>query len=107
MIVLEKPPFLITRFKKVRETTEKICENLELEDYVIQPVDFVSPPKWHLAHTTWFFEVIILQKFSTKYKVFHPSYNYIFNSYYESLGERVGREYRGTLSRPTVKDILA
>ena len=106
MIILEKSTTLLERFKKIRKASESICQYLETEDFVIQPIDFVSPPKWHLAHTTWFFETIILAKFLKNYTVFHPSYNYIFNSYYESLGERVGREYRGTLSRPTVKDIM-
>lgn len=105
MVTLDAIQSLIKRYRKVRGITERLCKNLETEDYVIQPIDFVSPPKWHLAHTTWFFETIILQKFMKDYMVFHESYNYIFNSYYESLGPRVGREYRGTLSRPTVKDI--
>jgi ergothioneine biosynthesis protein EgtB len=94
------------KYQKVRSITERLCKNLETEDYVIQPADFVSPPKWHLAHTTWFFETMVLCKYVPDYKVFHESYNYIFNSYYESLGPRVGKEYRGTLSRPTVKDVF-
>lgn len=105
MVTLETIQALLKRYRRIRSITERLCKNLEIEDYVIQPVDFVSPPKWHLAHTTWFFETLILQKFMKDYMVFHESYNYIFNSYYESLGARVGREYRGTLSRPTVKDI--
>jgi ergothioneine biosynthesis protein EgtB len=106
MSTIERSTTLLSRYQKVRNISERLCKNLETEDYVIQPIECVSPPKWHLAHTTWFFETLILCKYVSDYKVFHESYNYIFNSYYESLGPRVGREYRGTLSRPTVKDVF-
>jgi ergothioneine biosynthesis protein EgtB len=94
------------KYMDVRKATEKICGPLETEDYVLQPITDVSPPKWHLGHTTWFFETFILNKFLEDYKPFHPQFNYIFNSYYESVGERVARVNRGNLSRPTVKDIM-
>lgn len=96
---------LLENYLSVRKLTETICEPLETEDYVIQPVDFVSPPKWHLGHTTWFFETFILIPHFTKYEVFNESYNFVFNSYYESVGARVIRTDRGNLSRPTVQDI--
>ena len=67
----------------------------------------VSPPKWHLAHTTWFFERVILQQFSKNYQPYNDQYYYLFNSYYQSFGDRWSRDIRGTLSRPTVKDIYA
>ena len=96
---------LITQYKSVRNHSEKICEPLQTEDYVVQPVVDVSPPKWHLGHTTWFFETMILKPFFTAYQEFDPNYNYVFNSYYESVGARVIRTDRGNLSRPTVADV--
>ena len=92
-------------YLKVRKHTEKICAPLQTEDYVVQPVVFVSPPKWHLGHTTWFFETFILKPFFMGYQEFNPEYNYVFNSYYETVGNRVIRTDRGNLSRPTVIEI--
>lgn len=94
-----------TQYKNIRERSEKICEPLETEDYVVQPVVDVSPPKWHLGHTTWFFETFILKPNFNGYKEFDPNYNYVFNSYYETVGARVIRTDRGNLSRPTVNDV--
>ena len=96
---------LLERYFSVRKYTEFICEPLVIEDYVVQPMADVSPPKWHLAHTTWFFEEMILTKFLKDYQRFHPRYSYLFNSYYEGVGERVSRPDRGNLSRPTVNDV--
>lgn len=96
---------LLSRFIAVRKYTESICEPLKVEDYVVQPVDFVSPPKWHLGHTTWFFETFILKKYVEDYVEFDKDYNYVFNSYYETVGARVIRTDRGNLSRPTVEDV--
>jgi len=96
----------LDKYFEVRKQTEKICAPLHTEDYVLQPMADVSPPKWHLAHTTWFFETFILSRFLGGYKPFHEMYNYIFNSYYESIGERVMRVDRGNLSRPTVSDVM-
>lgn len=96
---------LLATFDTVRRTTEGICQPLVTEDYVIQSMPDVSPPKWHLAHTTWFFERVILQQFSKDYHPYNEQYYYLFNSYYQSLGERWKRDIRGTLSRPTVQDI--
>lgn len=92
-------------FLETRQQTEIICKPLEIEDYVVQPIVDVSPPKWHLGHTTWFFEEFLLKKFADNYSLFHPEFAYVFNSYYESIGKRVIRTNRGNLSRPTVKDI--
>jgi ergothioneine biosynthesis protein EgtB len=89
----------------VRQQTEEICRPLEVEDYVIQSMPDVSPAKWHLGHTTWFFETFLLQKYYPQYKPYKEPYNYLFNSYYETIGERWGRANRGLLSRPTVKEI--
>lgn len=95
------------RYKSVRQRTEDICKPLQTEDYVVQPIADVSPPKWHIGHTTWFFETFILKPHAKGYKEFNPDYNYVFNSYYETVGARVIRTDRGNLSRPTVKDIYA
>ena len=97
---------LIGRYKKVRSTTEKICEPLATEDYVVQPMADVSPPKWHLAHTTWFFETFILSAFKNDYRVFDKDFSYFFNSYYESVGKRVIRVNRGNMTRPVTSEIM-
>ncbi len=97
---------LAERYLKVRKHTEHICSPLQTEDYVVQPVGDVSPPKWHIGHTTWFFETFILKPFATDYQEFNPEYNFVFNSYYETVGNRVIRTDRGNLSRPTVIDIM-
>lgn len=91
----------------VRQMTHALCQPLAIEDYVIQPVASVSPPKWHLAHTTWFFETFVLQPYRPDYTPYHPLYNYLFNSYYQHVGERWERPKRGALSRPTVQDVYA
>src|SRR5690606_19000219 len=91
----------------VRQQTVKICKPLRTEDYVVQPIEDVSPPKWHLGHTTWFFETFILKPFKSGYEVFHKDFAYVFNSYYESAGERVLQTNRGNLTRPTVDEVMA
>ncbi|UBZ08996.1 ergothioneine biosynthesis protein EgtB [Leeuwenhoekiella palythoae] len=91
---------------ETRTHTETLCKPLEIEDYVVQPIVDVSPPKWHLGHTTWFFEDFILKKFKTDYKEFDPNFSFVFNSYYESMGARVVRTDRGNLSRPTVREVF-
>ncbi|CAL65271.1 ergothioneine biosynthesis protein EgtB [Christiangramia forsetii] len=93
---------LIQLFKETRSDSEKICSFLETEDYVVQPVENVSPPKWHLGHTTWFFEEFVLKKYVDTHKLYDENTAYVFNSYYESVGEKVIRTNRGNLSRPTV-----
>jgi ergothioneine biosynthesis protein EgtB len=89
----------------VRNHSEKLCEPLETEDYVPQPVAFVSPPKWHLAHSTWFFETFILQAYKEDYTVFNTEFSFLFNSYYNSVGDRVLRTDRGNITRPTTKKV--
>lgn len=96
---------LLALFTETRKRSEKICSYLETEDYVLQPVVDVSPPKWHLGHTTWFFEEFILEKHAKEYILFDDRYAYVFNSYYESLGKKVMRTDRGNLSRPTVSEV--
>lgn len=96
---------LETFFLETREKTEELCKPLEIEDYVVQPVVDVSPPKWHLGHTSWFFEEFILKPFKKGYKIFNEDFAYVFNSYYETVGKRVLRTDRGNLSRPGVAEI--
>ncbi len=96
---------LIEKFKTIRAHTEVICAPLHTEDYVAQPIVDVSPPKWHLAHTTWFFETFILKVFKKDYTVFDTDFNFLFNSYYETIGKRVLRDSRGTLTRPETSKI--
>jgi ergothioneine biosynthesis protein EgtB len=95
---------LINRYKTVRSFTEKLCANLAIEDYVIQSMPDVSPTKWHLAHTSWFFETFILRDAVEDYRPFTSIYSYLFNSYYIKAGERFTRAKRGLLSRPTVEE---
>jgi ergothioneine biosynthesis protein EgtB len=97
---------LVKKYTDIRQYSEKICAPLEIEDYVVQPIVDVSPPKWHLGHTTWFFETFILEPNFPGYKVFDAQYNFVFNSYYETIGARVIRTDRGNLSRPSVSDIF-
>lgn len=92
-------------YQQIRKHTEDICAPLQTEDYVVQPVEDVSPPKWHLGHSTWFFETFLLKPHAKDYKEYNADYNYVFNSYYETVGARVIRTDRGNLSRPTVSDI--
>ncbi|MGR3810631.1 ergothioneine biosynthesis protein EgtB [Jiulongibacter sp. NS-SX5] len=96
-----KDRFLTTRIK-----TEEICAPLAIEDYSVQPMVDVSPPKWHLAHSTWFFEAFVLQNFDPDYKVYDEDFAYLFNSYYNNAGERVLRPNRGLMTRPTVSEVM-
>ncbi|MCB0383642.1 MAG: ergothioneine biosynthesis protein EgtB [Psychroserpens sp.] len=95
----------LTLFKKTRSHTQDLCEPLHIEDYTPQSAEFASPPKWHLAHTSWFFEEMLLKRFSKDYKEFDASYGYLFNSYYNSLGQRIERQNRGLITRPDVETI--
>lgn len=92
-------------YQTVRNTTQGLCKPLCVDDYGVQTISEVSPPKWHLAHTTWFFETFLLQVFYPHYQPFHPRYGELFNSYYETLGGVYPRAKRGWLSRPTIEEI--
>ncbi|MGH8584038.1 MAG: ergothioneine biosynthesis protein EgtB [Gammaproteobacteria bacterium] len=94
------------RYRRVRTTSLDICAPLQIEDYVVQTMPDVSPPKWHLAHTTWFFETFVLKPLVPAYREYEAPYAYLFNSYYEAVGARHPRADRGLLSRPTVAEIL-
>ncbi len=93
-------------FKSVRARTLEIVAPLEIEDYVIQTAEFMSPPRWHIGHTSWFFETV-LQKFQPRYKTYREDFLFYFNSYYEGFGARIERPKRGTRSRPTVAETRA
>ena len=96
---------LATRYQQVRRFSENLCQPLTIEDYVIQSMPDVSPTKWHLAHTSWFFETFVLAPLTPGYRSPHPQYSYLFNSYYVGAGERHCRPQRGLLSRPTVEEV--
>ncbi|GAB2528900.1 ergothioneine biosynthesis protein EgtB [Spirosoma aerophilum] len=98
---------LTEQYYRVRLHSEAICRGLETEDYVVQPVADVSPPKWHLGHTTWFWETFVLVPNAPGYRIFHDDFSFVFNSYYETVGKRVLRTDRGNLSRPTVAGVYA
>lgn len=97
----------LARYRRVRERSEALCRPLAVEDYVVQSMDDVSPPKWHLAHVTWFFETFVLKPADAGYRLFHPAYEYLFNSYYNAVGPQYPRPRRGLLSRPTVREVYA
>lgn len=94
-------------YRAIRAASETLCAPLCAEDYVIQAMADVSPPKWHLAHTTWFFETFLLVPFAPGYRVHHPGYAHLFNSYYETVGTFFPRPQRGLLARPAVEEIYA
>src|SRR5213595_1064340 len=95
---------LLAHFHQIRDFTTALCTNLEPEDFVVQSMPDVSPTKWHLAHTTWFFETFVLKKFALRYRSEIPQYAYLFNSYYNAAGDMHRRDLRGLISRPTVKE---
>ncbi len=97
---------LIELYKSVRARTMEIVAPLEIEDYVIQTAEFMSPPRWHIGHTSWFFETV-LQANKPGYRVYSEDFLFYFNSYYEGFGNRIERPKRGTKSRPTVKATVA
>jgi ergothioneine biosynthesis protein EgtB len=98
-------PLAIEDYVAVRAQTAALCAPLELEDYGPQSMPEASPAKWHLAHTSWFFERFVLQPQLPGYECFHPQFERLFNSYYESVGPRQPRPSRGLLSRPTVAEV--
>ena len=97
---------LLQRFKAVRQFSQLICEPLEIEDFVVQSMPDVSPTRWHLAHTTWFFETFVLATASADYQYCCPEFNYLFNSYYNTVGKQFPRSQRGLLTRPTVREVF-
>jgi ergothioneine biosynthesis protein EgtB len=97
---------LAASFEEIRSLTERLCEPLAIEDYGVQSMADASPAKWHLAHTTWFFETFVLAETDASYRAFHPQFVYLFNSYYNAVGAIWPRDRRGLLSRPTVAEVF-
>lgn len=96
---------LLLRFQSTRKLTETLCKPLVIEDYSVQPNENVSPPKWHLAHSTWFFEQFILVELSENYQIYNDDFAFLFNSYYNNAGKRILRPNRGLMTRPTVSEV--
>lgn len=94
-------------FRTVRSHTEELAAPLSAEDQTVQSMPDASPTKWHLAHTTWFFETFILRPHARDYRAFDPAYEYLFNSYYEAVGPRHPRPQRGLITRPGVEEVMA
>ncbi len=99
---LNRHSILGDQYQKIRQQTLRLMEPLSIEDYLARSSFEASPPKWHLGHTTWFFETFILKNQLNQYQVFDPKFGYYFNSYYESLGDRLAREERSSLTRPAL-----
>lgn len=95
-----------SRFARVRLLSESLCESLEIEDFVVQSMPDVSPTRWHLAHTTWFFETFVLAAHIKGYQSPNPAFQYLFNSYYNQVGEQFPRAKRGLITRPTVSEVF-
>jgi ergothioneine biosynthesis protein EgtB len=98
---------LLRRYREIRSFTVQLCDRLKTEDYVVQSMPDASPVKWHLGHTTWFFETFVLTRADTGYVPIDERYAFLFNSYYRAAGDRQPQAKRGVLSRPTVAEILA
>ena len=97
---------LAEMFDAVRRRTEELCIGLSPEDSVAQSMPDASPVKWHLAHTSWFFETFVLAPNIARYRAFHPEFSYLFNSYYNAVGERVARPMRGLITRPSLDEVM-
>lgn len=98
---------LLERYQQVRRFSEQLCAPLHTDDYQIQSILETSPPKWHLAHVSWFFETFLLKPKQAAYQPYHPQFDVLFNSYYETVGEFHPRPKRGLLARPTVEEVYA
>ena len=100
-----REPSLAERYRDVRQTSTRLCSPLSVEDHALQSMPDASPAKWHLAHTTWFFETFLLTPSLPRYKPAHPEFRNFFNSYYEAIGDRPLRALRHTLSRPSLAEV--
>lgn len=105
-MAISTPVSLLSDFQRVRAHTHRLCEPLQPEDYVVQSMPDASPTKWHLAHTSWFFEQFLLTSAIPNYQSPFPQYGFLFNSYYNTVGSRTSRPRRGMLSRPTVAEVF-
>lgn len=97
---------LAEHYRAVRQASQWLCEPLETEDYVVQSMPDASPTRWHLAHTSWFFETLVLKRALPEYKSINDAFEYLFNSYYNTIGAQFPRPERGMLTRPTVREVL-
>jgi ergothioneine biosynthesis protein EgtB len=102
-----RSPDLLPRYRVTRQQSLRACESLAIDDYGLQAEAFTSPPKWHLAHTSWFFETFLLAPYLEGYRTPNEQYGHLFNSYYNGIGEQFARPRRGLLSRPTVEEVVA
>ncbi len=102
----DQPLALQQRFRQVREASEALCAPLSAEDCAAQSMLYASPAKWHLAHTTWFFETFVLDPHATDYRIFNPNFRVMFNSYYNSIGAQHPRPQRGLITRPGLREVL-
>ena len=102
----ETKPRLLDEFLKVRRQSEQLCSPLSAEDMMVQSCAEASPAKWHLAHTTWFFETFLLREYLSGYREFHPDFRWLFNSYYNSVSDQPEKKLRASFSRPPVESIL-
>ena len=100
-------PTLTEQYRQVRNATLALCATLSAEDYVVQSMPDASPAKWHLAHTSWFFEEFVLQQAQQPYQFLNRDYRFLFNSYYNAVGPMHTRANRGLLSRPSVAEVFA
>src|SRR2546427_7280928 len=97
---------LTQQYSQTRELSERLCEPLAVEDFVVQSMPDASPTRWHLAHTTWFFETFVLARWETDFRPFNSHYQLLFNSYYNRVGEQFPRPRRGLLTRPPVSAVF-
>lgn len=104
-LTTQTPVKIVERYRHVRAFSKRICGALELEDCVVQSMPDASPLRWHLAHTTWFFETFVLKQHLPSYRTCQDQYAYLFNSYYNALGDQFPRAQRGVLSRPTLREV--
>ncbi|NME71609.1 ergothioneine biosynthesis protein EgtB [Flammeovirga aprica] len=96
---------MLEHYFSTRKRTEDFCAPLSIEDYTPQVALHASPMKWQLGHTTWFFETFLLKPYLKEYKEFHPKFSFLFNSYYNNVGDRLARDSRGVLTRPSVEEV--
>ncbi len=106
MNAVARSELLARRARAVRNVTVRLCDTLSPEDCAAQSMPDASPAKWHLAHTTWFFETFVLKREASDYASFHPRFEYLFNSYYNAVGEQYSRPDRGLLTRPDWDEVL-
>lgn len=106
-VIDESLEALILQFSFIRKKTEELCRPLSHEDFLLSVTEDTSPPKWHLAHTSWFFEHFLLTPFFHGYESYNPAFNFLFNSYYKQIGQYIPKSKRGFLGRPTIDEVMS